>query len=86
MKMNAPKPSALENNSLHFFFFGGGVDKSAFHKSTSCMSILCDLSLMKENVRTVSYLETLYMQAFMLTFTENKMNHEYSKLFPHGPA
>lgn len=50
------------------------------------MSILCDLSLMKENVRTVSYLETLYMQAFMLTFTENKMNHEYSKLFPHGPA
>lgn len=50
------------------------------------MSILCDLSLMKENVRTVSYLETLYMQAFMLTFRENKMNHEYLKNFPHGSA
>lgn len=50
------------------------------------MSILHDLSLMKENVRTVSYLETLYMQAFMLTLSENKMNHEDLNFFPHGSA
>lgn len=50
------------------------------------MSILHDLSLMKENVRTVSYLETLYVLAFILTFSENKMNHEYLKFFPHGSA
>lgn len=50
------------------------------------MNILCDLSLMKENVRTVSYLETRYVQAFMLTFSKNKMNHEYLNFFPHGSA
>ena len=50
------------------------------------MSIPCDLPPMKGNVRTVSYLETLYVQAFMLTFTENEMNHEYLKIFPHGSA
>ena len=50
------------------------------------MSIPCDLPLMKENVRIVGYLETLYVQAFMLTFTENEMNHEYLKIFPHGSA
>ena len=50
------------------------------------MSILCDLPHMKETVRTVSYLETLYVQAFMLTFTENEMNHEYLKIFTHGSA
>ena len=50
------------------------------------MSIPCDLPHMKENVRIVSYLETLYVQAFMLTFTENEMNHEYLKNFPHGSA
>ena len=34
MKMSAPKSSALENNSLHFFFFGGGaVDKVPFIKA-----------------------------------------------------
>lgn len=50
------------------------------------MSIPCDLPPMKGNVRTVSYLETLYVQAFMLTFTENEMNDEYLKIFPHSSA
>ena len=45
------------------------------------MSILHDLALMKENARTASYLETLHMRAFMLTFSKNKMNHEYLKFF-----
>lgn len=33
MKMNAPEPSALENNSLHFFF-GGGVVKVPLIKAS----------------------------------------------------